>query len=400
MEGSATCVEGWNSSDPMDKKVASISIDPLEDHDDGVYPWAQDTLRDWATFVQEYGNEFANLALEQAQVQWPPERLIMDISTKCNLRCPMCNTNGDAQAREKFTKIQYDWRELADFVINSGGAKLLSLGSLGETFLKDDTLLFMEAVKDCVEEFAFNTNATAIDVAYIQELAKFNVSSIRISCDAGDPVSYPIWRKGADFKTFHRNSREFARLFGDKVALHTVFFRENLDTLKTIPEFTADLNIQGIELHSIRRVGTAIRSNLHSADLDETCDLFNTVGHKAERLGITIHPMIMFPDARTARLAWEKTNGRIGHENYEKSFINPKCGELFGTLNVAHHGELSPCCGGPAGQVFSDPFKRKGQDLLNSRAIVMLRALTLAGKTPTVCKFYCKKCYTPTPPPE
>jgi|GEM_PF-6517447 len=384
----------------MDKKVEPVSIDILEGHDDGVYPWAQDTVRDWAAFVQEYGNEFANLALEQAHVEWPPDRLIMDISTKCNLRCPMCNTNGDTIAREKFTKIQYDWQLLADFIIENGGTKLLSIGSLGESFLKKDTLLFMEAVKDHVEAFAFNTNATAIDTDYIQELAKYNISSIRISCDAGDSVSYPIWRKGADFNTFHKNTREFARLFDDKVALHTVFFRENLETLKTLPEFTADLHLKGIDLHSLRRVGTAIRNNLHCADLEETCALFNTVGPKADRLGITLHPMIMFPNAETARLAWEKTDGRIGHEKYKKVFTVPKCGELFETLNIANHGELSPCCGGPAGQVLKDPFRRKGDELLNSRAILMLRALTLAGKTPTVCKFYCGKCYIPTPPPK
>jgi hypothetical protein len=43
----------------MDKEIRSNSLDILEGYEDGQYPWAKDTLKDWTVFVQNYGAEEA-----------------------------------------------------------------------------------------------------------------------------------------------------------------------------------------------------------------------------------------------------------------------------------------------------------------------------------------------------
>ena len=372
------------------------TIDVLDGYENIGYPWAKDIYSDWTEFVEGYGREKAEEILKQAEIDWPPESVSIDISTKCNLRCPMCMSNGDAEGRAQYTKIQFDWREIADFFIKNG-AKTLFMGSLGESFLKKDTLLFMDAVKDHVRDFAFSTNATAVDPAYIAEIAKFNVSSIRISCDAGDPISYPIWRLGADYETFETNVREFVKYFGDKVFIHSVLFKENMDSIRTLPEFAQNLGVKTIEIHGLKRRGATIRNGLHATNLQETCSVLNEIFAKEKKTGVKAVTTFILPDEEMSLRAWMLTNGRIGSRDFQHTVAEPRCHEPWRMVNIAHHGELSPCCGGFEGQKLNGhPFKTDVEKIINARAGLMLRALTIAGHTPTVCKFFCRKDYTGT----
>jgi MoaA/NifB/PqqE/SkfB family radical SAM enzyme len=370
------------------------SLDFFEGYEEAELPWALDIFKDWQEFVRKYGQAAARQALDVARLQWPPSTLAFDLTTKCNLRCPMCQSNGDEIGREKYTKRQMDWRVIADFIIRSGGVRTVSIGSLGENLIKRDTLEFMEAVKDHVTDFAFSTNATALTPEYIADLARFNVTSIRISCDAGDPLSYPIWRRGGDYETFAANSRELARVFGDRVALHSVLFRENLETMSTVPEFARNLGLGKVEIHALRRKDVAIRSNLHCANLKETIDYFNAVLPRAEAIGVEVVPIIAFPDGLSSRVAWERTGGRIGNRDFTNEVSAGLCTEPWRFLYVSHNGEICPCCGGYEGEkVDGNPFEMDPDSLLNIRSHLLLRAMTLAGVTPSVCQFYCRKCY-------
>lgn len=378
----------------MDVALQSETVDILEGYGDDEFPWAGDLVSDWQAFVSLYGNEVASLALSQATIDWPPPTVALDMSTKCNLRCPMCLSNGDAEARETYTRRQYDWRMIADFIIRNGGVRTLAIGSLGESFLKHDTLDLMETLKDHVEDFAFSTNATAIETDLIKEVAKYKVSSIRLSCDAGDEESYPIWRKGADFETFAANAREFGRLFGDRVAIHSVLFRENMESLKKVPALAKDLGLGMVEIHTLRLKGAARRNGLHCTSFEETCEFFNAVFEMADDLGIVISPVVFFPDGEMAREAFERTNGRIGNRNFVHEVSQPRCGEPWRMINISHNGEISPCCGGFEGEkVSGNPFEYPGKALLNLQSVVLLRAMILAGYAPSVCQFYCRKCY-------
>jgi len=385
----------------MNEETQSVSIDVLDGYDEVGYPWAKDIYSDWTEFVDARGREEADAYLKQAEIPWPPESVSIDISTKCNLRCPMCMSNGDAEGREQYTKIQFDWQEIADFFIKNG-AKTLFMGSLGESFLKKDTLLFMEAVKDHVRDFAFSTNATAIDTDYIREIAKFKVSSIRISCDAGDPISYPIWRLGADYETFATNVKEFVKYFGDKVAIHSVLFKENMDSIRTLPEFAHELGVKTIEVHGLKRRGATIRNGLNTTDLQETCSVLNEIQSKQKANDVKLVPTFIIPDEELSLRAWMLTDGLIGSREFLRTVAEPRCHEPWRMINIAHHGELSPCCGGFEGQKLSSPpFKTDVENIINARAGLMLRAMTIAGWTPTVCEFFCRKCYpgTPVKPP-
>ena len=75
------------------------TIDVLDGYENIGYPWAKDIYSDWTEFVEGYGREKAEEILKQAEIDWPPESVSIDISTKCNLRCPMCMSNGDAEGR-------------------------------------------------------------------------------------------------------------------------------------------------------------------------------------------------------------------------------------------------------------------------------------------------------------
>lgn len=378
----------------MNAELDDRPIDLLEGYEDDEYPRVMDVFDDWRAFTEMYGRDVAEAALDAAQIAWPPPTIALDMSTKCNLRCPICPSNGDAQAREIYTRKQYDWRVLADFIVDNGGANTLTIGSLGEPFLKEDTFLFLDAVKDHVRDFAFSTNGTAISVENIQRLAEYPISSIRLSCDAGDPLSYPLWRKGASYEVFSTNAREFGRLFGKRVGIHAVFFKENLESLKTIPEFTHDLNISIVEVCSLKLRGATARNGLHCTTLKETCDLFNLIMPKGEELGVEIIPAVHFQDAEMAKRAWELTSGRIGSADFVNQYSRAPCHEPWRMINIANHGELSPCCGGPEGAlIHGNPFEQPAEALVNNRSLVLLRAMLIAGFTPSMCQFFCRKCF-------
>ena len=139
-----------------------------------------------------------------------PLYLLIEPTSICNLRCPMC-FQSDASFRRKpywghMTLSLF--KSIVDQAAN-GGTKAVTLASRGEPTLVPDFAEMLAYTRGKFLDVKVNTNATRLTDELMIALLDAEVSEVVLSIDAGDPLTYETLRLGANFDDVLGRVRRF-----------------------------------------------------------------------------------------------------------------------------------------------------------------------------------------------
>lgn len=180
---------------------------------------------------------------------------MIELSTVCNLRCPLCLTgNGSLQRRALFL----DFSLYATLVREvRGHVPRLSLYGQGEPFLHPRFIDFVSlASQNGIRTFV-STNGHFLQTdGFCRDLAEAGLTSLSISLDGASPETYQTYRVGGDFARVLDGIRRMVRVRTDLgrttplVQLQFLVFKHNEHELQSIRELARDLAVDSLRIKS------------------------------------------------------------------------------------------------------------------------------------------------------
>ena len=198
-----------------------------------------------------------------------PDRVILEPSLRCNLRCIMCYQ--DRSSFEDFSELSVErWMSFFE------GAPFLKKVSLigGEIFIRRDLLALVRHLNSR-HDLVLSTNGTLLKADDIEALRACNrIFTICLSLDGPQELHDDIRRIGGSYAKTVRVIKELAPVL--PVTVNCVILAENLGELPEFIEFCAGMGVKKIKLEFERLYAKAI--------LQQTR---NMLGLKADELPLT-----------------------------------------------------------------------------------------------------------------
>lgn len=304
-----------------------------------------------------------------------PSYVEIEVSTRCNLRCLICEHTYWKEPSRDMTLEQFK------SIINQlPKLKWIGLTGIGESFMNKDFLAMLKYVKDKNIFVELYDTFYFIDQATGRQLIEMGIDKMFISLDAATKETYEKIRVRSDFYRVTGNLRNFFRMKKEKgkyfpqIAFHFIANKLNIHEIPQYIELVSD--IAGGEKTTIQ-----ITRMLHC--FKEVEDLFMEIPkeiiskaeEKAKQFGI--------------KLVWNA-------DSLEKKPSINKCSEWIMPF-IFSSGHVIPCCAGneaghrdfqketALGNVFEKSFK----EIWRGEKYKDLRKKLSKGKVPLACKDCC-----------
>jgi MoaA/NifB/PqqE/SkfB family radical SAM enzyme len=335
-----------------------------------------------------------------------PKIISMTMTSRCNLRCVMCDHGIRNVKKEDFKADLVD--KAGDFI---SSASLVDLTGLGEPMLSDlfwrILAKFPVSAEPTDKEFflTFNSNGTLLNTRNIERILLSRVRKIRISIDSPDPELFGRIR-GTDLAPIvaglrnliaQRNAlgRKFPR-----IGVEMTLMRANLDGLHPMVELCADLGADFLEVWSLNQVSEESRKNWQVQKNDWTFDYteqmvdnlhdgilsaaIDSLYDEAAKRGLSISTLILGNWRATGEL-FADNHQFFGEKQptgrwQEKSI---KCNLPWKELRITYDGDVFACCWGPApiGNLRTQTL----EDIWKCVAIEDMRTDLINGVIPRLC---------------
>jgi len=369
---------------------------PLKYNDAGVLTH-ENFISDWTKFVEVYGNAKAAEFLEKSNATDLPDVVSIDLASDCNLKCPMCRYHGSDDARAHYAGRHAEIDDVVSFFEKAGGVETIAFGVMSEPFMRKDIWDCLEKLQPLCKSFEFSTNALPLTKTSIQKLARFNVKIIHVSCDAGDAEGYAKWRAGGKFSQFQEKLKYLADEFGDRVVFHAALYEQNQESLLKAPAFLKEIGLGELEMVRLFETTVSKMNGLKRLEGPGLISYLVKMLETCDREGIKLTYGLHTLSPEDAEAAYRATGGRLGCQSYHEAMSIHPCSMPWDYLGFQFGGNVKFCCGGVDGfPTKESPFKMNPLALVNSPVVRMVRAMTLAGFTPTGCSLNCGKKYRPT----
>ena len=173
---------------------------------------------------------------------FPPSHVLLEIITRCNLRCQWCRLSEKEYRDKHGAKMELD--DILRLLPQFAGVKVLMLYGLGEPLLHDDLETIIAEAKKYVPCVCFTTNGTLLTEKRTRSLAEAGLSRIHVSLDSLDHDFFKKVTGGAEIDKIINNLEYFSRKTGIEIRIWSVVCRENVEYLhelvslkKKIPTF-------------------------------------------------------------------------------------------------------------------------------------------------------------------
>ena len=264
-----------------------------------------------------------------------PRSIQFEITTKCNLACPMCLR----PIYKDFKSNQYFPFDLFKKVIDDALPELetVYLWGIGEPFLNKKFMEMIEYAKGHKLKVIINTNGTLLNSAISDELIELKVDEIIFSID-GIGSTFEKIRKGARFDNVMNNilelkaSKENNNSKLPKLFSNFVLLKDNIHEVVDMIDLAKNLGIEEIKYQNVVSWNdyTFEQSILNQNPNYIKNTIFNPAKLKAENHKIKV----VFPNL--------EIEGK------------PKCKmPFFGPPNIRVDGKVIACC------FVTYPFKMK-----------------------------------------
>lgn len=302
-----------------------------------------------------------------------PAYIEIEVTTRCNLRCVMCEHTYWAEPNRDMTFEQF-----TGIVDQFPKLKWIGLTGIGESFLHKDFLKMLRYVKERNIMVELFDTFFFIDAKTSRELLELEIDTFLISFDAATKETYEKIRVGSDFDRVVNNLRTFIRLrSGMKtpfphIEFHFTVTRHNHHEMLQYIDFVNSLCMEDKFRIRFTRM---LHSYEHTKDMfveipEET---IREVEKKAGEIGIPVD--------------W---NADVCPDESRKSFC--ECVEWTMPF-IFVTGDVVPCCAAnEAGQrdyqratALGNIFENSFKDIWNGDKYRELRAKLRDGTAPEPC---------------
>lgn len=269
-----------------------------------------------------------------------PQEIIIEITNRCNLRCPMC-VRTYLNAMEAQDLSLGEFYILLDHITNK--TERISFAGLGEPLLNPKIVGMVYRCKERGFRTTIYTNATLLSAEFSYSLLNAGLSGIVISFDGATEKTYEYYRCGASFNEVKKNIINFLeikRALQSKVfvEMQMVIFRRNFGEIKL---FFDMWSIQGVDLIRIK--------NDHMCIIDEDSITQNNLIFKKNEGFCTIPwrgPATINVDGTVYPCCVNSRHNLILGNIFNKNIEDLWCSELANKLRndfVSKRAKLSTC---------------------------------------------------------
>ncbi|WP_035587177.1 radical SAM/SPASM domain-containing protein [Hippea jasoniae] len=336
---------------------------------------------DWKRFSENYTKKEINELKEAATLPWPPETVLLDVGTICNLDCPFCFNHYGSKI-SIFDKKINSKEKLINFIKKNGPFKRLAFSGAGEPFLYPYFIEILEELEEYYESIHISTNAQTLKKKDIIRLSKLKIGSIIISTDGADKEIYESLRKGGKFEIFLENLKYLYNVFGDKISIMSVFFKQNSKSLLKFPKLLHNLGISNITLNMVKAVfhPDLDSNNFTNMEDDEILEFLEKLQDECSLYNLNLN----FSSSSL------KLNNLSNKLKQHKSIYTQRCRQPFTHFQINIDGEVNYCCGGLQ-TLPKDAFDGDPKQAWNDEEVLKFRIMMAAGYNLKVCKILCNK---------
>ena len=330
----------------------------------------------------------------------PPRRISWVMTTRCNLRCPICGV-GTAIASGEGPKHLVDdlasesMLEIVEQVADMGIREAYLVG--GEVFVLGDRLLdVMTALKARGIVGEVTTNGTLLDDATIRHLVDIGWDKISISLDGPDPQTHEVCRdRPGVFETALQAARRIDEekkrrgVLLPELKLACILHRDNVDRLNEYFELAASLDPSWVYIQPMTpQTPRAAEWMIGEQDVDAAKQKLRRAAKTAARLNLKhnidelLHGDLIKDAARLDLVLGQEVSC------LEPGFARAGCFVLWDHLVLLPDGTVSPCWRHtPPGL----PNLRESslRDIWYGTAMTSAREAMLAGAFPEACAGCC-----------
>lgn len=255
--------------------------------------------------------------------------LHIELTTKCNARCPMClrNVNGYEHNNgyplsELFLE---DFKKIFSPIFLTQIETILFNGNLGDFAVARDGLEIIKYASKYVKDIEIQTNGSVRNTNWWSELAKYNVH-INFALD-GLEDTHHLYRIDTSFNKVLNNAKAFINS-GGKATWTMIAFDHNKHQIKECEELSKQYNFVNFDLADGNR---------------DTCTVYNRDGTFAYNIGTVDAKTISQPIDFHIQL-FDNDNDINADFDLDKS-ANIKCNPYnIKQIYIAGNGEVYPCC--------------------------------------------------------
>lgn len=291
-----------------------------------------------------------------------PNYILLELTTRCNLRCIMCSVNDDKRLQKGGEWYgDLDSRVLSNLESVYKNIVRIDLNGSGESLLSP---LFLELLKKIKKNNAkafvgLTTNALLLDKTIAEEMVIEKLDEVIISIHAAEPTLYAEISKHGAFNKLVDNITTL-NLYKEQyhtnlpvLKINFVAMKKNIHQLEDLLHLAKKLNVSELAvLHLAEYSCVKGESLIHYPDLIKT--YFSASIECAKDLGIILHiPELYLNILRNQDTVPSGTNKLISIykrllEFFKRdSLVDPlvrNCMDPWDFLFILQSGRVRPCC--------------------------------------------------------
>lgn len=311
-----------------------------------------------------------------------PLTLLVEVTSRCNLSCEMCNVHHDTKSGADMTDAMLGQA----YRLSITAAVVYPFG-LGESLMHPGISSIVNRFKSMEVKVGLITNGMLLNKKLSKDFIIAGLDQIVVSIDAADPELFSRIRKGGDILRISENVREMNRLKrhvdseNPLIAINVVAGAFNFYHLPRIIELAARLQVLFVTITpvTIHDHIPGIRGYALKKDMPDWTKILRECKSAADSSGITL-------DMSKLYYIFE---GRSRQSFYNQAM---PCPEPFRFMGIRANGDIFPCCNWdvrqPIARIEPGTEVRDNmiEDIWRSPQWNQLRRNIIAGEYPGICR--------------
>jgi radical SAM protein with 4Fe4S-binding SPASM domain len=181
----------------------------------------------------------------------PPHSLLIEITSRCNLKCCMCplTTGQTPSSAHPGHMADAVWQSLVSFARETG---LVNIGGYGEPLSNPKCFEYLLELDREGVHIALTTNGTMVTRRFAEQLQTLaHLDVVNVSIDSPDPDIYRRIRGGSVEKALDGVAHLASVLNPSQVHVSSVMMRSNIDSLLAFPALLARLKVRTYVLQGL-----------------------------------------------------------------------------------------------------------------------------------------------------
>ncbi len=315
-------------------------------------------------------------AAEAAFLPFPPKRLNIGITSRCNFNCPFCfNHVSDAFDYVRLENLDYE--SFCFLVRQFHRTEVIGFEVMGETLLHPRALDMMDYATRHIPKIALTTNGSLLSKRIADKIASLPMEEIFFSCDASDGDTYEQMRVNGSFSTFLRHISYLSGKTTARLNFNAIVFAHNLDSLLKLPKLASENGIGRIQFVPPNETPEARERGYHAPTLSSMRAFIPEIIEQCRQYGIEYQfVMALIPPG-------------LAEDSLTVDF-SEACMMPFDSMTVDPFGRINFCCYLEWITPYN-AFQTSARELWNCWEVRLLRAGILTGLFPGVCRRYCHR---------